>query len=167
MASIRKIGKGEDVQSVRELFWEYLEWANFRLNEEFGIDLDIHSMLEHNMADLEIFLPPTGCLLLAFEDDQLAGIACMRKIKKDIGEIKRMYIRSAFRGRGIGRQLLECLIEDAMAIGYPKIRLDSARFMKAAHSLYRSAGFQEIDPYPESEIPAEFQEHWVFMEKSL
>jgi hypothetical protein len=54
-----------------------------------------------------------------------------------------------------------------MAIGYPRIRLDSARFMKAAHSLYRSAGFQEIDPYPESEIPAKFQEHWVFMEKSL
>jgi GNAT superfamily N-acetyltransferase len=167
MASIRKLGKGEDVQSVRELFWEYLEWANSRLNEEFGIDLEIRTMHEHSMADLEMFLPPTGCLLLAFEGDQLAGIACMRKIKEDIAEIKRMYVRSAFRGRGIGRQLLECLIEDATAIGYPRIRLDSTRFMKAAHSLYRSAGFQEIDPYPESEIPAEFQEHWVFMEKSL
>jgi hypothetical protein len=77
MASIRKIGKGEDVKSVRELFWEYLQWANSRVNEEFGIDVDIHSMLEHTMADLEMFLPPADCLLLAFEDDQLAGIACM------------------------------------------------------------------------------------------
>ncbi len=63
--------------------------------------------------------------------------------------------------------LLEKLLSEAKEVGYSEVRLDSARFMHAAHSLYRSAGFQEIDPYPESEIPPEFQEHWIFMEMIL
>lgn len=78
-----------------------------------------------------------------------------------------MYVRKEYRGSGIGRTLLGKLIEKAKEIGYPRIRLDSARFMHAAHSLYRSSGFYEIDPYPESEIPGEFQSNWVFMEKAL
>ena len=104
---------------------------------------------------------------LAIHKDQTDGVACMRRIRENIGEIKRMYIRPKFRGKGIGRALLECLFDEAREMGYPKILLDSSRFMKEAHSLYRSAGFQEIDPYPESEIPSEFQAHWIFMEKKL
>jgi ribosomal protein S18 acetylase RimI-like enzyme len=78
-----------------------------------------------------------------------------------------MYIRPAFRGRGLGRGLLRTLVSEARDIGYSKVRLDSARFMEAAHALYRSAGFQEIEPYDESEIPPDFREHWVFLEKAL
>ena len=78
-----------------------------------------------------------------------------------------MYVRPNYRGRGLGRRILEELLSEAREISYAEVRLDSARFMEAAHSLYRSAGFQEIDPYEESEIPPEFQEHWIFMEKSL
>lgn len=84
-----------------------------------------------------------------------------------MAEIKRMFVRPASRGQGVGRMLLEALIAEARQIGYSTIRLDSTRFMKAAHSLYRSAGFQEIGPYQESEIPPEFHQHWVFMEKHL
>ena len=91
----------------------------------------------------------------------------MRKIREDIGEVKRMYVRPAFRGQGIGRALLDALIQEAGQIGYPRIRLDSTRFMKEAHALYRSAGFVEIAEYPESEIPAQFREHWIFMEMVL
>jgi GNAT superfamily N-acetyltransferase len=167
MTSIHQAETAEDQSRVRELFGEYLQWANERLNEEFGIDFDIESMLERDMAKLQIFLPPRGRLLLATEESQAAGIACMKRIRRDMGEIKRMYVRPEFRGRGIGRVLLEALIAQAQQMGYPTVRGDSARFMKAAHSLYRSAGFQEIEPYPESEIPPEFQRHWVFMEKQL
>jgi GNAT superfamily N-acetyltransferase len=85
----------------------------------------------------------------------------------DIAEIKRMYVRPQFRGRGIGRALLQRLLVEAKEIGYPAVRLDSARFMQEAHALYRSSGFDEVEPYPESEIPTEFQEHWVFMEMRL
>lgn len=157
----------EDRGFVRELFWEYLQWANANVNEEFGVNFDIEQMLEEDMLDLEKFSPPYGRLILAKIDDQAAGLACMHKIRDDICEIKRMYVQRAYRGTGIGRALLERLIEDAKKIGYSKARLDSARFMEAAHALYRSNEFYEIDPYPESEIPEEFQVHWVFMERVL
>ena len=55
----------------------------------------------------------------------------------------------------------------AREIGYTHLRLDSARFMHAAHRLYCSAGFEEIDPYAESEIPEQFQSNWIFMEREL
>ena len=167
MTTIHQAGTDADRAMVRELFWEYLEWANTHLNEEYGINFDIESMLERDMAELQVFLPPHGRLLLATEGARAAGIACMRRIRGDMGEIKRMYVRPEFRGKGIGRALLEALIAEAQEIGYPTVRLDSTRFMEAAHSLYRSVGFHEIEPYTESEIPPEFQQYWVFMEKLL
>jgi GNAT superfamily N-acetyltransferase len=167
MLSIRQVESERDIAHVRELFWEYLQWANARLNEEFGVDFDIASMLEENMAELEIYFPPYGRLLLASDGPEAAGLACIKRIREDIGEIKRMYVRPSFRGRGLGRKLLEGLIREARTIGYTRIRLDSTRFMKEAHALYRSAGFEEIDEYPESEIPEEFRAHWIFMEKHL
>lgn len=167
MSRIHQAHTPEDRAQVRELFWEYLEWANGRVNEEFGVNFDIESMLEDDMANLDIFFPPDGRLLLAIEESRPAGIACLKRLRKDMGEIKRMYVRPEFRGKGLGRALLETLVAEAKEIGYPAVRLDSARFMKEAHALYRSAGFSEIEPYPESEIPPEFQEHWVFMERQL
>ena len=167
MLRIYQIETDEDRVHVRELFLEYLQWANARVNEEFGINFDIASMVEQNMLQLDKFLPPYGRLLLGEYEGQVVGLACMRRIREDIGEIKRMYVQPAFRGKGIGRALIEDLIAEAREIGYPRIRLDSTRFMKEAHSLYRSVGFQEIEPYPESEIPEEFQQHWVFMELQL
>lgn len=167
MASIHQAETEEDRVWVRDLFLEYLEWANRRLNQEYGIDFDIESMVERDMAEIEIFFPPHGRLLLAIEGGRAVGIACMRRIREDMGEIKRMYVRPQYRGKGIGRALLDALLKEARKIGYPTVRLDSTQFMEAAHSLYRSAGFHEIEPYTESEIPAEFQHKWVFMEKQL
>ncbi len=157
----------DDKAHVAELFWEYLHWANERLNQEYGIDFDIRAMVDQDMLELAKFSPPDGRLLLAEYEGQVAGLACMQKILQNTGEIKRMYVRPEFRGKGIGRALLEGLLSEARAIGYPSVRLDSTRFMKEAHALYRSVGFEEISPYPESEIPAEFQKHWVFMEIQL
>jgi len=167
MLTIRQAGSEQDIAHVRELFREYLEWANARLNEEYGIKIEISAMLEHDMATLDIFLPPQGHLLLALEGSQAAGLACMKIIRDDIVEIKRMYVRPAFRRRGIARRLLEALIRQARAGGFHIMRLDSTRFMKEAHALYRSLGFEEIEEYPESEIPPQFRQHWVFMEKDL
>jgi GNAT superfamily N-acetyltransferase len=152
---------------IHELFWEYLQWANARLNVEFGVDFDIAEMLEQDMVELGKFLPPNGRLLLGRCDGQLAGIACMRKLNKDMGEVKRMYVRSTIRRRGVGQALLSRLLDEARAIGYQRVRLDSARFMKEAHALYRSYGFREIEPYEGSEIPNEFQVHWIFMEREM
>jgi len=165
MLKIYQVESDQDRAYVRELFWEYLEWANAGLNKEFGINFAIEQILEEDMLSLDKFYPPSGRLLLAEKDDQIAGLACMRQIREGMGEVKRMYVRAAFRGQGIGRALLQKVIDEARSAGYSRLRLDSARFMHTAHSLYCASGFEEIDPYPESEIPEQFQANWIFMER--
>ncbi len=167
MLRIFQADTDEHKEHARELFWEYLQWGNVMVGREFGISLDVKAMLEQDMAELNKFLPPTGRLLLALQDKQYAGIGCLRKIGEDIGEIKRMYVRPSYRGTGVGRAILQSLVEQARQIGYTRIRLDSALFMKEAHAMYRSAGFTPIEPYAESEIPPEFRRNWIFMELYL
>jgi GNAT superfamily N-acetyltransferase len=157
----------EDVQVVKELFWEYLTWANDMNEREFGLRLDIAQMLEEDIADLGKFMPPDGRLLLAQDDDLTAGCVCLKKLRPSIGEVKRLYVKSAFRGKGIGKMLVGKLLEEARKVGYGIIRLDSTLYMVNAHDIYRFFGFQEIAPYPESEIPKEYHAHWIFMELSL
>jgi ribosomal protein S18 acetylase RimI-like enzyme len=157
----------QHTQSIRELFWEYLQWANAKVEENFGVSFDIAVMLEEDMNTLDKFMPPKGRLLLGYVEDQPMGIACLKKLMSSIGEVKRMYVRPQARNRGLGRTLLNQLLEDARQIGYERVRLDSARFMVEAHQLYRASGFREIAAYKGSEIPKEFQKNWVFMEQDL
>ncbi len=147
----------------RELFWEYLQWANANVNREFGVNFDIASIVETDMNELSKFMPSHGCLLLGY----VAGIACLKQLSPHISEVKRIYVRPETRHHGLGRALLDRLIQEATKIGYTRIRLDSARFMTDAHRLYRAVGFAEIDAYEGSEIPADFQKNWIFMEKVL
>ena len=167
IVSIRKNNLQGNLDEIQNLFWEYLEWANMRLNQEYSINLEIKSIIEQDMQKIEMFMHPYSRLLLAKDGDFPVGIVCIRKILQDVGEIKRMYVRPKLRGHGIGRLLLESAVLESRDIGYSKIRLDSTRFMKTAHALYKSTGFYEIDPYLESEIPPMFHQYWVFMEKQL
>jgi GNAT superfamily N-acetyltransferase len=77
------------------------------------------------------------------------GIGGLRPLAGDEAEIKRMYVRPSARGQGVGRAILQRLIDDARALRYTTIRLDSAPFMHEAHALYRSFGFTPSRP-PES-----------------
>jgi GNAT superfamily N-acetyltransferase len=157
----------QHAQSIRELFWEYLQWANAQVQENFGVSFDIAAMLEEDMNTLDKFMPPKGRLLLGYMEDQPVGVACLKALTDSIGEVKRMYVRPPTRHRGLGRTLLNQLLEQAQKIGYERIRLDSARFMKKAHQLYRSTGFREIEAYAGSEIPKDFHDHWIFIEREL
>ncbi len=159
--------KNRNQSEIRELFGEYLEWASARVNQEFNANFVAATFLEDSMQRLDDFMPPSGLLLLAYADGQLAGIGGLKKLEHGIGEIKRMYVRPALRGKGVGRALLARLLEQARRAGYRSVRLDSSRFMTEAHRLYRSAGFKDVDPYEGSEIPPEFRKHWVFMEMPL
>jgi GNAT superfamily N-acetyltransferase len=167
MESIRQAEWDQDRPLIRDLFWEYLEWVNVRAGEEYGIQFEVLAKLEQDLGEIEQFLPPQGRMLLVMEDERPVGIGCLRSIGADMGEIKRMYVSPACRGRGLGRALLEALLAQAREMGFCTVRLDSPRFMHVAHALYRSAGFGEVDPYAESEIPPEFWQYWVFMEKGL
>lgn len=167
MLSIFQAETKDDITSVRKLFWEYLVWANSMNESEFNVSFDIKQLLEHDMKELDKFFPPRGRLLVAKLSEQYAGLICLKELTEDIGEIKRTYVRPEFRGQSIGRVLLNSVLQEARIIGYKKIRLDSAGYMKEAHSLYQSAGFNYIEPYEGSEIPKEFRQHWVFMEMLL
>jgi len=156
-----------DREVVRALFSEYLHAVCPPCNREYGTSFDPDAMLPSDLAHLEVFEPPEGRLLLAFEDGGGAGVACVRTIGPRLAEIKRMFVRPAFRRRGIGRALVDAAVGEMRAVGYTALRLDSARFMTAAHAVYLAAGFREIASYPESEVPREFHEHWVFMELPL
>ena len=167
MVKVITANKDLHATQIRELFWEYLQWANAKVNEEFGVNFDIETMLEADMQHLDKFMPPNGRLLLCYAEDRLAGIACLKYLTPSIGEIKRMYVRPGNRKRGLGRALINRLVAEAAQIGCERVRLDSARFMKEAHHLYRTTGFSEIEAYEGSEIPQEFQKHWIFMEMEL
>lgn len=170
MAHIRQADSDKDRATIKALFQEYLAWVFERIEAGYGYrpQFTLDEKVEQDVASMiEAFLPPSGRLLLAFEEVHSAGIGCLRRIQENTGEIKRMYVRPEFRGRGIGRALLKALVSEAHEMGYLVVRLDSASFMEAAHSLYRSAGFNEIGPYQESEIPLDLRHSWRFMEKQL
>lgn len=158
---LRQADPVQDLELLRSLWGDYLTWVNGELGQRYDVSFPIDEILERNLADLTPFQPPRGRLLLVGD----VGIGCLQPIGEDIGEIKRMYVRPEARGSGLGRRLLDGLLAAAEEAGYSRIRLDSVRFMEAAHALYRSAGFVEIGPYEESEIPPEFWDHWVFMER--
>jgi len=163
----------EHRETVRGLFTEYLHAVCPVCTREYGVGFDAEAILEHDMTELGVFRPPGGHLLLAYEregsaeDVAAAGIACVRTIGGRTAEIKRMYVCPALRRRGIGRALVDAAVEEMRAAGCARLRLDSARFMADAHPLDHAAGFREIEPYPESEVPAAFHAHWVFMELPL
>ncbi len=131
---------------------------------EFKISFDMQATLEQDMAKLHQFAPPAGRLFLAEYETKIVGCVGLKKIGQDVGEIKRMYMRYEYCRQEIGRSLLTAIMAAASQICYQKIRLYSTPFTKEAQALYRSLGFQEIEPYAESEIPQEYRKYCVFME---
>jgi GNAT superfamily N-acetyltransferase len=170
---------------ARELLAEYLAWGTDGLQREYGVTMDIAAMLEHDLQTLGEFAPPGGRLLVVEDTagsdpvEQVAAggrsggaapvVACigLRGIAPGIGEIMRMYVKPAYRRQGIGHALVTAILQEARAIGYDHLRLDSPRFMTDAHALYRAFGFKDIAPYAGSEIPEEIRRYWIFMELGL
>ena len=136
----------EEVQRARELFEEYAMWL--------GIDLCFQNF-DKELAELPgEYVPPSGCLLLATENDQTSGCVALRRIGEGVGEMKRLYVRPEFRGQGLGRNLIGAVIEAAREIGYHAIRLDTLPGkMDQAIAMYRSFGFKNIEPYYNNPVP--------------
>ena len=157
----------QDFPVVRQLFSEYLQWLNSMLNQAFHFTFDVPTALDQNMNDIARFMPPDGRFLLATDHSGVAGCGCMRTIGPGMAELKRVYIRPSHRRKGLGRVLVQALIVDLQQTGYTRLRLDTGFFMPEAQGLYRSLGFQEIAPYPESEVPEPMRTHFIFMELPL
>jgi GNAT superfamily N-acetyltransferase len=167
MLRIYPFESGDDRKVIRELFREYFQLANDELNASFSYSLDVPKLLNEDLNTFEKYLPPSGRLILAEHDGEVAGMGGVIQYKDDIGEITRTYVRSAYRRKGIGKALLEHVLAEAGELGYSRVFLGSWGFMKAAHALYRSCGFQEVQPYPGISPPEELQPGWKFMEKKL
>jgi putative acetyltransferase len=105
-----------------------------------------------------LYAPPNGRLLVAMQESagnsgEAIGCIALRRLEPDVCEMKRLYVRPAFRGSGAGRELVSSLIEDARAIGYKRMLLDTLPSMAEAHKLYRTLGFREIPSYQKNPIP--------------
>ena len=140
---------------MRELFLEY--------GNSLGFSLCFQSFDEELAGLPGKYAPAEGRLLLARYGDEAAGCVALRKFEPEIAEMKRLYLRDKFRGRGLGRILAELIIGEARMIGYQKMRLDTVGpKMQDAVALYRKLGFKEIAPYRSNPIAGA-----MYMELSL
>lgn len=128
------------IAHARELFLEYARSLGFSLCFQ-NFDAELAGL----PGD---YAPPDGRLLLAQYENQLAGCVALHKLDSKICEMKRLYLRPQFRGKGLGRALADRIIAEARQIGYQGIRLDTVEpVMKDAVAMYRRLGFREIDSY--------------------
>ena len=136
---IRQVRAGDREAVTREL-GAYLA--------HIGEDLDVDG-LDHDIAHWEVEYDGRAGILLVVESEagEIVGTAAVRRLDEGVAEIKRMWVRPACQGHGLGRLLMGRCLDEARGLGYRVVRLDSERKMEAAVHLYRSSGFTEIPDY--------------------
>ena len=143
--AVRQARSPSEVAQARELFLEYAESLGFSLCFQ-GFDQELTGL----PGD---YAPPDGRLLLAEYEGSTAGCVALHKIAPEVCEMKRLYLRPQFRGKALGKTLIEIIIAEAGVIGYRRMRLDTVEpVMKNAVKLYRRFGFKEISPYRSNPI---------------
>jgi N-acetylglutamate synthase-like GNAT family acetyltransferase len=141
-----------DKAAARELVREYLRWVADVARTNYGLTFDVEAMIESDIQDQSKFYPPTGRFYLVQHAGHHVGVGCLKRLAEGVGEVQRMYVQPHVRRVGAGRTLVERLIQDARELGYFTVRLESLKALSAAHALYRSIGFVEIDPYSENSM---------------
>lgn len=127
------------IEEIRQLFLEYAE--------SLGVDLNFQDFESEINSLPGKYEQPDGILILASVNGKSAGCVALRRLSKDICEMKRLYIRDEYRGLGIGKKLIVMTIEEAKKLKYRYMRLDTLPTMKKAQELYASLGFYDIEPY--------------------
>jgi GNAT superfamily N-acetyltransferase len=159
---------------VFDLMVEYYKWIAKDVWEHFKIDIladggfsSVHEYVASYFDGLVSEVSSRGVFYLVESGGVIIGMGALDKIRERAGAIKRMYIRPAYQGKGIGKALLQRLLQKAKEFGYHSVYLETGISMTAAQCLYRSVGFVECDAYPETEIPSHSRSKFVFMEKDL
>lgn len=147
--AIRAASGPEDMATVRELFLEY--------QSDIGIDLCFQGFSEELAKLPGDYSAPQGGLFLAYVDDDAAGCGAFRPLPDsdyaNACEMKRLFVRRAFRGFGLGRLLVEQILLQAKQSGYDAMLLDTLSDMEAARQLYQEVGFEEVAPYYHNPLP--------------
>ncbi len=139
MADVTVVDGAVRIGDVRRLFREY--------GESLGVDLSFQRF-DEEVAELPgVYAPPRGRLLLALARGEPAGCVALRPLRGSDCEMKRLYVRPPFRGIGLGRRLVTCVIDEARQLGYRRMLLDTLAEMTAAQALYAQFGFTESDAY--------------------
>ena len=135
---------GDSVAACRELLAEY--------RQGLGVSLCFQGF-DDELATLPgAYARPRGRLLIARIVGEPAGCVALRPLDADNAELKRLYIRPAYRGMGLGRVLAECAIDEARAIGYRTLKLDTLPGMAPAQHLYSELGFVDCGPYNDNPL---------------
>lgn len=139
MVELKYVDSREEYMAASELFKEYAAWLT--------IDLSFQKFEEELTELSTMYAAPTGCIILAKSQNDFIGCIAVRKIEKDIAEIKRMYVTPASQKFGTGTLLLNEALAFAKKAGYAKIRLDTLNTMLPAIRLYEKTGFYKIPAY--------------------
>ena len=126
-------------ETARELVREYAASLN--------VSLDFQNFDEELKHFEKEYAPPSGTFLLARNEGEFLGCGALRRFSVTDCEMKRLYVRPAGRNLGLGRQLALVLINEAKSLGYRRMLLDTLPTMQSAQALYKSLGFQPIEPY--------------------
>jgi ribosomal protein S18 acetylase RimI-like enzyme len=151
---IASVAAAEVPAIVDPLFREYGRWVARQLQDDTGIILTAADLAGHHeafRAELAGLLGARGRLLVAHLGGESVGVGALKPLDDTTTEIKRMFVRPGSRGRGIGRALLEQLVDDAQDEHYETVRLETLRFMTAAQAMYRAFGFAEVARFEGSE----------------
>jgi len=140
-----------DIAAVQELWREY--WRSL------GLPLDFQDFGEELRTLPGKYMQPAGCLLLARIDGEPAATAAFRPLRQDECEAKRLYVRPAYRRRGVAGSLLLALVEEARRAGYRNLYGDTLTSMASALDLYRNMGFEEVGPYSHNPTPGAIYLH--------
>ena len=151
---IRQALSVAEVGAARGLFEEYAA--------ALGIDLGYQGFADELAGLPGSYTPPRGRLLVAWVDGEAAGCVGLRAMDGDVCEMKRLYVRPAFRGDGVGKLLAAAIVAEARTIGYAVMRLDTVPKLAAATRLYESLGFARREAYYETPVVGT-----IFMELRL
>ena len=142
---LKQPGTAAEWEQVRELFREY--WDSFGFSPCFqGFAAEVSGLPG-------AYAPPGGTLVVALIEGQAAGCAALRRFDAQRGEAKRLYVRPQFRGRAVGRALLDWVISEARRMGYRELVGDTIPQMAVALAMYDRAGFERTGPYADPPTP--------------
>ncbi len=143
-----------EIETVKEFFLAYARSLDFSLCFQ-GFDRELRGL----PGD---YAPPGGALLLARSNGEFAGCVALKKLQDDVCEMKRLYVRSEYRSKGVGHSLVLAAFKEAKRHSYKTMRLDTVPSMKEAIALYRSLGFNEVPAYCADPVPGA-----LFMETAV
>ena len=158
----------------RQMYIEWLSGQMDELKEKHGVDFFSESgrtaeeIVDANLNRYSGLKPPNGVFLVLEVEGAVAGMVVLVKLSESRGFINLMYNRPEYRGKGYAKQLFNRLIEEGRKIGVTCFQLQTPIFSLAAQHIYRSAGFREVEEYPESlmpSLPPILQPYSIYMEK--